>query len=115
MNTFWHLWVFILTTAFFVLMFYVIFKYWRSNKTANEEKVLDTFDNIEERDAPAPKFLFTAYFIAFVMSIIYLVLYPGYGDWSGLLDWKQSDDKLSSPVTTLDKQMSRLATIRWST
>ncbi|MCL9781600.1 c-type cytochrome [Vibrio sp. S4M6] len=106
MNVLWHLWALGLTILFFFLMIGVVIKYWRSNHRANENTVIDTFDGIEERDAPVPKLLFISYLISFILSAGYLVLYPGLAGWPGLLDWKQSNDKLSDPTTTLQAQMS---------
>ncbi|MEZ9392392.1 c-type cytochrome [Vibrio splendidus] len=107
MSAFWNLWAVILTLIFFVLMVSVIVKYWRSNHQADQDHTLGTFDGIEEKDAPPPKLLFVSYAIAFLLSAGYLVLYPGLGEWEGLVDWKQSDDKLSSPSTTLNEQFSQ--------
>ncbi|WP_139684206.1 c-type cytochrome [Vibrio tasmaniensis] len=107
MSAFWNLWAVILTLIFFVLMVSVVVKYWRSNHQADQDHTLGTFDGIEEKDAPPPKLLFVSYAIAFLLSAGYLVLYPGLGEWEGLVDWKQSDDKLSLPSTTLNEQFSQ--------
>lgn len=106
MSTFWNWWAIICTLVFFVLMVSVVVKYWRSNHKADQDHTVGTFDNIEEKDAPPPKLLFVSYAIAFVISAGYLVLYPGMGEWRGLVDWQQSDDRLSSPSTSLDEQMA---------
>jgi cbb3-type cytochrome c oxidase subunit III len=106
MSTFWNWWAIICTLIFFVLMVSVVVKYWRSNHKADQDHTVGTFDNIEEKDAPPPKLLFISYAIAFVISAGYLVLYPGMGEWRGLVDWQQSDDRLSSPSTSLDEQMA---------
>ena len=106
MSTFWNWWAIICTLVFFVLMVSVVVKYWRSNHKADHDHTVGTFDNIEEKDAPPPKLLFVSYAIAFVISAGYLVLYPGMGEWRGLVDWQQSDDRLSSPSTSLDEQMA---------
>ncbi|MCY9829225.1 cytochrome c, partial [Vibrio chagasii] len=107
MSTFWNLWAALLTIIFFVLMVSVVVKYWRSNHKADEDHTVGTFDGIEEKDAPPPKLLFVSYAVAFSLSAGYLVLYPGIGEWEGLVDWQQSDDKLSSPTTTLDEQFAQ--------
>ncbi|CAH6843266.1 c-type cytochrome [Vibrio chagasii] len=107
MSTFWNLWAVILTLIFFVLMVSVVVKYWRSNHKADHDHTIGTFDGIEEKDAPPPKLLFISYAVAFLLSAGYLVLYPGLGEWEGLVDWQQSDDKLSSPSTTLDEQFAQ--------
>ena len=106
MSTFWNWWAIICTLIFFVLMVSVVVKYWRSNHKADHDHTVGSFDNIEEKDAPPPKLLFVGYAIAFVISAGYLVLYPGMGEWRGLVDWQQSDDRLSSPSTSLDEQMA---------
>ncbi|MFA0134499.1 c-type cytochrome [Vibrio splendidus] len=107
MSTFWNLWAVLLTLIFFVLMVSVVVKYWRSNHKADHDHTIGTFDGIEEKDAPPPKLLFISYAVAFLLSAGYLVLYPGLGEWEGLVDWEQSDDKLSSPSTTLNEQFSQ--------
>ncbi|MEC7308574.1 c-type cytochrome [Vibrio crassostreae] len=107
MSTFWNLWAVLLTLIFFVLMVSVVVKYWRSNHKADHDHTIGTFDGIEEKDAPPPKLLFVSYAVAFLLSAGYLVLYPGLGEWEGLVDWKQSDDKLSSPTTSLNEQFSQ--------
>ncbi|MEZ8036395.1 c-type cytochrome [Vibrio crassostreae] len=107
MSTFWNLWAVLLTLIFFVLMVSVVVKYWRSNHKADHDHTIGTFDGIEEKDAPPPKLLFVSYAVAFLLSAGYLVLYPGLGEWEGLVDWEQSDDKLSSPSTTLNEQFSQ--------
>ncbi|GAD80179.1 c-type cytochrome [Vibrio ezurae] len=108
MSNFWNLWAVICTIVFFLLMVSIVIKYWRKNHDADANKALGTFDGIDENDAPPPKLLFISYFVAFCLSIGYLVLYPGLGNWEGLMGWKQSDDKLSSPTTTLDQQFATL-------
>ncbi|MGR5334482.1 c-type cytochrome [Vibrio gigantis] len=107
MSTFWNLWAVLLTLIFFVLMVSVVVKYWRSNHKADHDHTIGTFDGIEEKDAPPPKLLFVSYAVAFLLSAGYLVLYPGLGEWEGLVDWEQSDDKLSSPSTTLNEQFAQ--------
>ncbi|MEZ8157845.1 c-type cytochrome [Vibrio splendidus] len=107
MSTFWNLWAVLLTLIFFILMVSVVVKYWRSNHKADHDHTIGTFDGIEEKDAPPPKLLFVSYAVAFLLSAGYLVLYPGLGEWEGLVDWKQSDDKLSSPTTSLNEQFAQ--------
>ncbi|PSU36316.1 c-type cytochrome [Photobacterium lutimaris] len=109
MSNFWSLWAAIGTIVFFILMVAVVVKYWRNNHLADKERVLDTFDGIDENDAPPPRLLFTSYFIAFAISLGYLILYPGIGSWQGLMGYDQANDKLSSPNTSLDQQFAAIS------
>ncbi|MGS0692815.1 c-type cytochrome [Shewanella sp. 30m-9] len=105
MTAFWNIWAVGLTLLFLGIMGLVIFKYWRNNKSADKDKTIDTFDGIDENDAPPPRILFIAYLAAFAIAAVFLVLYPGLGNWQGAMGWKQSDDALSSPTTDLEIEM----------
>ena len=105
MTAFWNIWAVGLTLLFLGIMGFVIFKYWRNNKSADKDKTIDTFDGIDENDAPPPRILFIAYLAAFAIAAVFLVLYPGLGNWQGAMGWKQSDDALSSPTTDLEIEM----------
>ncbi|MBB1313625.1 MULTISPECIES: cytochrome-c oxidase, cbb3-type subunit III [Aliivibrio] len=106
MTGFWNIWVITLTVIFLVLMVYVVVKYWRTNHLADKDKTIDSFDDIDENDAPPPRIMFVGYFIAFSCSIVFLVLYPGLGNWQGLLGWEQSDDTIQEHNESLDEQIA---------
>ncbi len=108
MSTFWNIWVIACTAVFLFLMYWVVTKLWRSNDTADADKTLASFDGIEENDAPLPRTIFIAYGIALVLAAVHLTLYPGLGNWKGLMNWQQSDDKLSATSTTLDQQFEHI-------
>jgi cbb3-type cytochrome c oxidase subunit III len=107
MNSFWNIWVIGLTVLFLCLMFYVVVKYWRSNHLADKDKTLYTFDGIEENDAPPPRIMFVSYVIAFFCTVIFLLLYPGLGNWPGLLGWQQNDDTERQHETSLADQIAQ--------
>ncbi|GLS91921.1 hypothetical protein GCM10007916_29910 [Psychromonas marina] len=108
MSVFWNTWVIIFILIFLTFMALVVFKYWRSEDTADKDKTIATFDGIDENDAPPPRLFYLSYLSAFILAIGFLVLYPGLGNWSGMLGWQQNEDALSSPITDLDSQMSSL-------
>ncbi|MBY6196020.1 c-type cytochrome [Vibrio hangzhouensis] len=108
MSSYLNLWAAVLTVVFFVLMVAVVVKYWRSNHQADKDRVIGSFDGIDENDAAPPKLMFGAYFVAFALSLGYLIMYPGIGSWQGLANYNQADDKLSRPNTSLDEQFSGL-------
>lgn len=86
MSSFWSLWVIILTTITFVLMLWVLF----ANRTRENPDLSTTgheYDGIEEYDNPLPSWWFLMFMITIVFGIGYLVVYPGMGNFQGLLGW----------------------------
>ncbi len=109
MTVFWNTWVIVFIFIFLAFMALVVIKYWRTEHTADKDKTIESFDGIDENDAPPPRIFYLAYLIAFIISAGFLVLYPGLGNWAGLMGWKQIDDALSSPTTDLDMQIAPLS------
>lgn len=108
MTEFWNIWVITLTIIFLVFMILVVVKYWKTNHLADENKTVDSFDNIDENDGPPPRIMFIAYLVAFSCSILFLILYPGLGNWQGLLGWQQSDDTPREHNVSLDEQIASI-------
>ena len=105
MNTFWSNWVTLLTLLFLIFMLIVVVYYWRKNHTADKDKTVDSFDNIQENDAAVPKLLLFSYGIAFLFAAIFLVLYPGLGNWQGLMAWKSTSEATQPHATDLEAQI----------
>ena len=88
MSSFWSLWVIVLTTITFVLILWVLF----ANRTRETKDVGTTghvYDGIEEYDNPLPAWWFYMFLITIVWGIGYLIIYPGMGNFPGLLGWTQ--------------------------
>lgn len=85
MNAFWNTWVITLTVLFLAIMVGVILFYWQKRASSDPHKTLDTFDGIQENDGAVPKLLFIAYLISIILTLGYFVLYPGLGNWYGLM------------------------------
>jgi cytochrome c oxidase cbb3-type subunit 3 len=66
---------------------------WTRKKKADdysgkEAKVLGhTFDGIQELDNPLPRWWLLMFWLTIAFAIGYLVLYPGYGSFKGVLGW----------------------------
>jgi cytochrome c oxidase cbb3-type subunit 3 len=98
MSSFWSLWVIVLTTITFVLILWVLF----ANRTRETKDVGTTghvYDGIEEYDNPLPAWWFLMFMITIVFGIGYLIVYPGMGNYPGLLGWTQ--------VEQHDKEVAR--------
>lgn len=89
MASFWSLWVIVLTTITFVLITWVLF----ANRTREQNKEGNTtghvYDGIEEYDNPLPAWWFMMFVITIVFGVGYLIVYPGMGNFKGILGWTQ--------------------------
>jgi cytochrome c oxidase cbb3-type subunit 3 len=89
MSSFWSWWVIILTAATFVGTTWILFAN-RSGPPANAEQTTGhAADGIEEYDNPLPYWWFLMFVITIVFGIGYLVVYPGMGNFPGLMGWTQ--------------------------
>ncbi len=86
---FWAGWIIVLTTvSVFGLCWLVFSIYFSANREEQEESpVWD--ETLSEGDNPAPMWWFWMTLAALVITVIYLILYPGLGSFSGTLKWSQ--------------------------
>ncbi|MGF1727497.1 c-type cytochrome [Photobacterium nomapromontoriensis] len=108
MTEFWNIWVTVLTVVFLLIMVWIVIKHWRTNHLADANKTVDSFDNVDENDGPTPRIVFIAYFVAFGCAIVFLILYPGLGDWRGMLGWTQNDDTPTNNAVSLHEQIASI-------
>lgn len=87
MTTFWSWYITLLTVGSLVALFWLIFATRKSevHKNPTEQTMGHAFDGIEEYDNPLPKWWFMLFLGTLVFSVGYLLLYPGLGNFKGLL------------------------------
>ncbi|MBX8477719.1 cytochrome-c oxidase, cbb3-type subunit III [Pseudomonas cichorii] len=86
MTTFWSLYVTVLTLGtIFALTWLLLATSKGQRKESTEETVGHSFDGIEEYDNPLPRWWFMLFVGTIVFALGYLALYPGLGNWKGLL------------------------------
>ncbi len=89
MASFWSLWVIVLTAITFVGMIWILF----ANRTREQKPEGSTtghsYDGIEELNNPLPAWWFWMFLITIIWGALYLVAYPGMGNFPGLLGWTQ--------------------------
>ncbi|MBX8484996.1 cytochrome-c oxidase, cbb3-type subunit III [Pseudomonas cichorii] len=86
MTTFWSLYVTILTLGtIFALTWLLLATRKGQRNDQTEETVGHSFDGIEEYDNPLPRWWFMLFVGTIVFALGYLALYPGLGNWKGLL------------------------------
>ncbi|OYT95143.1 MAG: cytochrome-c oxidase, cbb3-type subunit III [Pseudomonas sp. PGPPP3] len=86
MTTFWSWYVTLLTSGTILGLIWLVLSTRKGQRPdTTEETVGHAFAGIEEFDNPLPKWWFMLFILTIVFAIGYLVLYPGMGNWKGLL------------------------------
>lgn len=86
MTTFWSWYISALTLGSLVALLWLIFATRRSETKGSVNQTMGhEFDGIEEYDNPLPKWWFMLFVGTIIFGVAYLALYPGLGNWKGLL------------------------------
>lgn len=86
MTTFWSGYITLLTLGTIVALFWLIFATRKGESAGMTDKTMGhSFDGIEEYDNPLPKWWFLLFIGTMVFALLYLALYPGLGNWKGML------------------------------
>lgn len=88
MASFWSLWVIVLTSITLILLTWILFAN-RSRENPEGKTTGHVYDGIEEYDNPMPAWWFMMFVITLVFGVAYLIVYPGMGNYAGLLGWTQ--------------------------
>ncbi len=88
MSTGWSLFVIVITLGMLIGFSWLILNTRRIQDPKGHGKLNDhEFDGITEYDAPMPDWFTWAFLASIVFAFIYLLLYPGFGNFPGLLGW----------------------------
>lgn len=89
MSAFWSAWITVITLVVIVGCTWLLFATRKSqpHQELTEETLGHSFDGIEELDNPMPKWWFQMFVATVVFGLVYLLLYPGLGNFKGLLGW----------------------------
>lgn len=93
MNTFWSWFVAIVTLAH--LVGYWVLIRWTAKPRPGEAPVGEltghTYDEgrVAEFNNPMPRWWLWMFYLTILFGLLYLLLYPGLGNWQGLLGWSQ--------------------------
>ena len=84
MSTFWSGYIALLTLGTIVALFWLIFATRKGESASTTDKTMGhSFDGIEEYDNPLPKWWFWLFISTLIFGILYLIIYPGLGNWKG--------------------------------
>lgn len=97
MSSFWSAWIIVLTLAFLVVIIWLL-RWNMTNYTGIKEgELMDhEFDGIVEINNPMPRWWTILFWITIVWGFLYLALYPGLGNFAGLLGWSSSNQDVRS-------------------
>jgi len=67
---------------------------WTKNMSGGENadgKMPHAYDGIEEYNKPLPRWWLQLFYITILFAVVYLLLYPGLGNFAGALGWTQAN------------------------
>lgn len=90
--SFWSAWVAIITLGVIFGCLWLIYIVRRSEpfKEETEQTMGHEFDGIAEYDNPLPRWWYMKFILTIVFGLGYLMLYPGLGNFQGLLGWSST-------------------------
>ncbi|MFT5419614.1 MAG: cytochrome c oxidase cbb3-type subunit 3 [Candidatus Endobugula sp.] len=87
MSTFWSFWIIGLTMTNLALILWVLLANRKVAVEDDEDPENRTtghvYDGIEEYDNPLPKWWFQMFILSIIFTLLYLIIYPGLGNWKG--------------------------------
>ncbi len=89
MASFWSLWVIILTAVTMVGITWILFANRKREQQPEDRTTGHVYDGIEEFDNPLPAWWFYMFLITILFGVGYLIVYPGMGNFQGVLGWSQ--------------------------
>lgn len=109
MSSFWSGWIIVITLVNILGCLWLL--WWTRKKSddtiADGESMGHSFDGIEELNTPLPRWWLQLFYITIAFAFIYLLLYPGFGRFAGLLGWTSSG-QWEMEVERADNQFNRI-------
>jgi cytochrome c oxidase cbb3-type subunit III len=92
MSSFWSGWIILLTVANIIGALWLL---WATSRTSPGEIASDTTGHVwdgdlKEYNNPLPRWWLWLFYLTVVFAVVYLVLYPGLGNFKGVLGWSQT-------------------------
>ncbi|RDL45835.1 cytochrome-c oxidase, cbb3-type subunit III [Marinomonas piezotolerans] len=91
LTSFWSGWIIVISLGS-IIGCYVLLSVVRKGQKFNgdtQQTMGHEFDGIEEYDNPLPKWWYWMFVLTVIFALGYLALYPGLGNFKGLLGWTQ--------------------------
>ncbi len=104
---FWGGWIVAITITSLLGLLWLIFSIYFSANKYEESKSPIWDETLSEGSYPAPMWWFWMILIALVVSVVYLMLYPGLGSFSGMLKWSQGG-RLDQSLIHYDEKFAQM-------
>jgi len=109
MSSFWSIWVSFITLGTLVGCFLLLRWCLKNFAGVGEgEPMGHTFDGIQELNNQPPKWWSIFFLVTIIWGFGYLALYPGLGNWAGLLGWKSSNQGIMTLEESKEKAAANL-------
>ncbi|MDH3280636.1 MAG: cytochrome-c oxidase, cbb3-type subunit III [Gammaproteobacteria bacterium] len=90
LGQFWNLYIIIPTVLGLLACVWLVFANSKGKSSEQDETMGHVWDeDLEEYNNPLPRWWLNMFYITLIFGGIYLVLYPGLGNFKGLLGWSQ--------------------------
>lgn len=88
-TSFWGGWITVLTVVSLLGLGWLLFSIFFGSGKVEEQEHVTWDENLNEGTSAPPLWWFWLIFSAMIISVIYLMLYPGLGTFAGALKWSQ--------------------------
>ncbi|WP_048307604.1 cytochrome-c oxidase, cbb3-type subunit III [Halomonas sp. PR-M31] len=93
LSSFWSLWIIVITLGTIIFCWWILFANRKTDKQPSVDGEIETTghtaDGIDEYDNPLPRWWFMLFVGTIIFAVAYLLLYPGLGNFRGVLGWSQ--------------------------
>jgi cytochrome c oxidase cbb3-type subunit 3 len=83
------MWIIVLTSVTIAGITWILFANRKREQQSADKTTGHEYDGIEEYDNPLPAWWFYMFVLTIVWGVGYLVIYPGMGNFAGVLGWTQ--------------------------
>ena len=117
MSNFWSIWVIVLTAITLIGSCWLLLANRKTTVSGDIEEgepatTGHVYDGIEEYDNPLPAWWFWKFVGTVVFAVVYLILYPGLGNFKGTLGWTQQgqwQESVDKAAVQLDAKFAAYA------
>ncbi|MBN1239957.1 MAG: cytochrome-c oxidase, cbb3-type subunit III [Gammaproteobacteria bacterium] len=95
-SDFWGGWIVVLTVTTLIALGWLVANVYFGPDDAEEIAAHTWDETLKEGTTPAPMWWFWLIFSTMIVSVVYLILYPGLGKFAGVLHWSQGHEIESS-------------------